>query len=165
MHAVAAVGLCLLALAPPAWLTIGLLLAVGSTLMPDRVPGWWLLLVLGLTQLGREPVAGDVTFHTLLAGLHLLHVLGAIAGPLPWSGRLQLRAVVRPLRRLIAVQLCVQPLAVVALLLLSPRPGEVPGLYLLSTAALGLVVWLLARPADVRDARDAAASTDQSAAG
>jgi uncharacterized protein YybS (DUF2232 family) len=84
-----AAALCLLVLDPPLWCAVGLTLAVVGTVVPRRVPLWWLLLLLGLSQLGREPSVTDVTFYLLLAGVHLLFVLGGLARLVPWEGRMQ----------------------------------------------------------------------------
>ena len=144
-----AAGLCVLVHAHPFWLVVGLLLAAGTTLAPDRVPAWWLLLLLALSQIWREPSVTDPTFYLLLAGVHLLHVLGGLARLLPWMGRLQLRALVSPLRRFVLVQTVSQAVAVGALLAFGGGPGSVTGLSILAAGALAIVAAVLARQASV----------------
>lgn len=140
-----AAGLCLLVLPPRFWLAAGLLLSAAVTLVPNWVPAWWLLLVLALSQLWREPSVTDLDFYLLLAGVHLLHVLGGLARPLPWRGRMQVGVLLRPLRRFVLVQAAAQGVAACALLTFGEGPGTVRGLSILAAAALGVVTAMLAR--------------------
>lgn len=140
-----AAGLCVLVLASPFWIALGLLLAAAVTLAPGRVPTWWLLLLLALSQLWREPSVTDLAFYLLLAGVHLLHVLGGLARLLPWKGRMQPGALVRPLQRFVLVQAAAQAVAAAALLAFGGGPGTVPGLSILAAVALGFVAAVLAR--------------------
>ena len=140
-----AAGLCILVLPSPFWIGIGLLLAATVTLVPDRVPTWWLLLVLALSQVWREPSVTDLAFYLLLAGVHLLHLPGGLARLLPWIGRMQVAALVRPFQSLVLVQMVTQPVAVGALLAFGEGRGTVPGLSILAAGALGFVAALLAR--------------------
>lgn len=142
---VVAAGLCLLVLAPPFWRAVGLLLAVVSTVFPNWVPRWWLLLLLGLSQYWREPSVTDLVFYLLLAGVHLLHVLGGLARLLPWHGRMQVVALARPLQRFAVVQVVTQSVAVGALLAFSGGRGTIPGLSILAAAMLGVVAAVLNR--------------------
>ena len=139
-----AAGLCLHVLVSPFWRVIGLLLAAAITLVPRWVPTWWLLLLLALSQLWREPSATDLDFYLLVAGVHLLHVLGGLARLLPWMGRIQVAALVRPAQRFVLVQAVAQPVAVGALLAFSGGPGTVPGLSVLAAGALAVVAAMLA---------------------
>lgn len=138
-------GLCLLVLESPLWLVIGLLLAIAGTLVPHLVPTWWLLLVLGLSPLGREPSVSDVAYYVLLAGVHLLHVLGSLTRLLPWDGRMQVVVLAPSLRRFVFVQAGVQPVAVGALFVFSGESGTVPWLSILAAAVLVFVAAVLAR--------------------
>jgi hypothetical protein len=142
--AVAAV-LCVLVLERPVWLVVGLLLAAGGTFLPALVSRWWVLLVLGLSQLWREPSVSDVAFYVLLAGVHLLHVIGSLAHQLPWHARMQRVAFTRPLRRFVLVQLVMQAVAVGTLFSFGGRRGTLTGLSIVAAAALGLVAAVLAR--------------------
>jgi len=138
-------GLCLLVLESPLWLAIGLLLAVAGTLVPHLVPTWWLMLLLGLSPLGHEPSANDVAYYLLLAGVHLLYVIGSLTRLLPWDGRMQVVALAPPLRRFVFVQAVAQPVAVGALFAFGGGPGTVPGMSILAAAVLGLVAAVLTR--------------------
>ncbi len=140
-----AAALCLLVLTSPSLLAIGLLLAMLGTFAPNQVPAWWLLLLLGLSQIWRKPSATDVVYYLLLAGVHLLHVLSSIARVLPWNGRLQVRTIVRPLRRYVLVQAVVQPVAGGALLAFDRGPGGVTGLSILAAGILCTVAVVLGR--------------------
>jgi hypothetical protein len=140
-----AAGLCFLVIAPRFWLVIGLLLSAAVTLVPNWVPTWWLLLVLALSQFWREPSVTDLAFYLLLAGVHLLHALGGLARLLPWRGRMQVGALVRPLRRFVLVQAAAQGAAACTLLAFGGGPGAVRGLSILAAAALGVVTAMLAR--------------------
>lgn len=140
-----AAALCLLVLERPFWLAVGLSLSVLVTLAPHRVPAWWLLLVLGLSQVWREPSVTDVAFYLLLAGVHLLHVLGSFARLLPWNGRVQAVALVPPLKRFVLVQAFAQVTAVGALFAFGDGRGGVPGMSIVAAAVLSLMAVLLAR--------------------
>jgi hypothetical protein len=140
-----AVGLCLLAFASPFWRGIGVLLSVASTLVPQVVSRWWLLLLLGMSQYFRAPSATDGVFYLLLAGVHLLQLLAGLAGMLPWHGRLQLSACVRPLQRYLLVQVVVQPVAAATLLAFGGGLGTVPGLSILTAALVAAVAAVFAR--------------------
>lgn len=136
--------LSLLVLAPPLWLAGGLLLAAGAVLVPRVVPAWWLLLVLGVSQFWREPSAANGVYYFLLAGMHLLHVLGALVRVVKWDGRIQVVALVRPLQRFVLIQAVMQPLALGSLLAFSER-GTVRGLSIIAAAALAALALVLAR--------------------
>lgn len=138
-----AATLCLLVLTSPPLVAIGLLLALLGTVAPDHVPSWWVLLLLGLSQLWREPLATDVVYYVLLAGVHLLYVLSGLARLLPWNGRMQVGTIVRPLRRYVLVQAVVQPVAAGALLAFDREPGGVTGLSLVAALLLCVVVVVL----------------------
>lgn len=134
-----AAALCLLVLTSPSLVALGLLLALLGTLAPNQVPTWWLLLMLGLSQLWRNPLATDVVYHLLLAGVHLLQVLSSFARLLPWNGRMQVGTFARPLRRYVLVQAVVQPLAAGALLAFGRGPGRVTGLSIVAALLLCVV--------------------------
>lgn len=140
-----AASLSFLVLASPFWRGIGVLLAIAATLLPGLVHTWWLLLLLGLSQVWREPSATDAAFYLLLAGVHLLHVLDSLARLLPWAGRMQLGALRRPLQRFALIQLVVQVVAVATLLAFGDRPGKLPGLSIVSAMALAVVAAALIR--------------------
>jgi hypothetical protein len=139
-----AAGLCTLVFDSRLWLGIGSLIAITATLVPHVVSPSWLLLVLGLSQLGRTPSASDVVFYLLLAGMHLLHVLSSLARVLPWRGRIQVVALARPVKRFVFVQAGSQAVAVGALLTFAGERGSATGLSILAAALLGVVAVVLA---------------------
>lgn len=142
-----AAGLCLLLFDSRFGLGVGLLIAIAATLVPRVVSPLWLLLVLGLGQFWRAPSATDVVFYLLLAGVHLLHVLSSFAKLMPWNGRIQLTALIRPLRRFVLVQAVSQIVAVGALLTFDGGGGTASGLSILAAAVLGVLAAVLARGA------------------
>ena len=139
-----AAGLCLFVL-KDFWLIGGLLLAVSGTVLPNLVHKGWVILVLGVSQLWREPSVSDPTFYLLLAGVHLLYVISSLAAQVPWHGRMQTVAFVRPVQRFVLVQIVVQAVAVGALLAFGERRGTVPGLSIVAAVVLGVVAVVLAR--------------------
>jgi hypothetical protein len=139
LFSVVAAGLCLLVLPSASLVAVGLLLAVLGTVAPKQVPAWLLVLMLGLSQLWRDPLATDVVYYLLLAGMHLLHVLSSLARLLPWNGRMQVRTLARPLRRYLFVQGIVQPVAAGALIAFGRGSGGITGLSLVSAALLCVV--------------------------
>lgn len=103
------------------------------------------LLVLHLRLFRRAATVSDVSFYLLLGGVHLLHVLRSIAALLPWHGRMQVGALLRPLQRFVYVQVIVQPVAFGALVTFGGAQGTVRGLSLLSAAVLGVLAAFFAR--------------------
>lgn len=142
---VVAGALCIIVLENPFWIGIGLLLAVAGTFLPNMVPKPWLLLVLGVSQFWREPSATDVDFYLLLAGLHLLHLIGSLAAQVPWRGHIQHAALLRPVRLFLPIQAVVQALAFVALSAFEDEAGSVPGLPIFTAAMLSIVAFVLVR--------------------
>jgi hypothetical protein len=135
------------------WLAVGLIFSLLAAAAPEYLFGWVVILFLGLGQLSR-PAGLTWQLLVLLAGIHLLHVLGALALAVPWRGWLQPRVFREPLLRFLSIQLPVQLLAVVTLLLLAPdahghRPLIVAAFAIVGAAALaGLALLLLRRRAD-----------------
>ena len=136
---IVAAGLCLLVLTSPLLVAIGVLLALLGTLAPNQVSTWLLLLMLGLSQLWRDPLAPDLVYYLLVAGVHLLLVLSSLARLLPWNGRMQVGVFARPLRRYVIVQAVVQPAAAGALLAFGRGPGRVTGLSIVAAGLLCVV--------------------------
>lgn len=151
---VVAIGTCAIVLKPGFWHAIGVGLAIASTFLPHRVPAGWLLLILGASQLARTPSATDPRFYVLLAGLHLLQLLSGFNQVLPWHGRIEAAALVRPFRRFALVQLFAQSGAGLALWLFGGSQRTVRGLSLVSATLLVLLVVLLARSAPTGDPID-----------
>jgi hypothetical protein len=122
------------------WLVLSVALTIGAAWAPHQLYGWGLILLLGAGQLGRHADA-ELSWHflVLLAGLHLLYVLGTLAPALPLRSWVQPGVYLAPLVRWVAIQIPTQIFAVVALLALSPdRHGHRP-VTVGSFAAIGVV--------------------------
>ncbi len=145
---VLAVLLCATTIEQPFWRGMGLLVAMTATLAPHVVPRWWMVLLLGAHQLWRAPLASEWTFYLLLAGVHPLFVLGALAKMMPWSGRVEVAVFVGPAKRFVLVQVGCQLLAVGALSGFGDARGTVTGLSMLAGAMVAVVAFVLARAAN-----------------
>lgn len=139
-----AAGLCVLVFDDRFWLGVGLLLAVAGTFVPNVIAKGWVIFVLGVSQLWREPTATDITFYVLLSGVHFLHVVDSLTRQIPWHARMQWVAFVRPLQRFVVVQTVVQFVAAVALFSVGGERGTVPGLSIFAAVVLGVVALVLA---------------------
>ncbi len=150
---VVAVPLLLVVFGSNGWLVVGIMLALLAAWAPEYLLGWLLILMLALGELHHRATL-SWRILVLLAGVHLLHMLAALALELPWRGWLQPAVFARPLLRFLAIQVPVQLLAVVALLLLAPNahghhPLSVAAFAVIGGGALGcLALLLLARRAD-----------------
>lgn len=140
-----AAGLCLLVLTSRSLVAIGLLLALLGILASNQMSTWLLLLMLGLSQLWRNPSATDVVYYLLLAGVHLLHVLSSLARLLPWNGRMQVVTIARLLRRYVVVQAVAQSVAAGALFAFARAHGGVAGLSIVAAGMLCVVAAALGR--------------------
>jgi len=132
------------------WLAVGIVLSVTAAWSPRYLLAWALVLFLAAGQLAHHPGL-SWRFLVLLAGLHLLHVLGTLTLELPWRSWIQPAVFVRPVRRFLVIQVPTQLLAVVALLLLAPshdghRPVTVAEFAVVGAIALVGVGLLLLRP-------------------
>jgi hypothetical protein len=156
--ALATVGILLTVLVygSSGWVAVGVIFSLLSAWAPEYLLSWMLIVFLALGELGR-PAGLTWQLLVLIAGVHLLHLLGMLALALPWRSWLQPRAFERPLLRFIAIEIPVQLLAVAALLLFAPnahgqRPLTVAAFSVVGAVALaGLALLLLRRKAeDVR---------------
>ena len=152
MLAIVGVLVSLVAYGSSGWSVVGILLSLSAAWAPRNLLAWVLIVFLALGELSRH-AALTWQFLVLLAGVHLLHVLGLLTLELPWRGWVQPAVFARPLLRFIAIQIPAQLLAVVALLALAPnahghRPVTVAAFTVIGAAALaGLTLLLLrARP-------------------
>lgn len=138
------------------WVAVGVIFSLLSAWAPEYLLSWMLIVFLALGELSR-PAGLTWQLLVLIAGVHLLHLLGMLALALPWRSWLQPRVFERPLLRFIAIEIPVQLLAVAALLLFAPnadghRPLTVGAFSVVGAVALaGLALLLLRRRAD--DAR------------
>jgi hypothetical protein len=138
------------------WSVVGIILAVAAAWSPRILLAWVLILYLAAGRLAHHPSL-NWQFLVVLAGIHLLHVLGMLALELPRRSWVQPRLFVAPLRRFLVIQVPTQLLAVLALLLLAPspdghRPLTISGFAVVGALALAGLALLLAgpRPDDAR---------------
>jgi hypothetical protein len=132
------------------WLAVGIVLSVAAAWSPRHLLAWVLILYLAAGRLAHHANL-SWQFLVLLAGIHLLHVLGMLALELPWRSWVQPKFFVAPLRRFLVIQVPSQLLAVVALLLLAPspdghRPLTIAGFGVVGALALAALAFLLAGP-------------------
>lgn len=147
---VLSLGLSVVSYGAAAGIPIGILLAVASPWAPYRLGPWGAILVIGLGQFTREPSLHWQSF-VLLAGLHLLHVLGSLTAGIPWRSWVQLTVLRLPLLRFVAIQIPTQLLAGLTLAVLAPnshghRPVSWAGFGLIGAVALAGLALLLVTP-------------------
>jgi hypothetical protein len=129
------------------WVTVGVIFSLLAAWAPEYLLSWMVIVFLGLGELAR-PAGLTWQLLVLIAGVHLLHLLGMLALALPWRSWLQPRLFARPLRRFVAIQIPVQLLAVATLLLLAPnahgrRPLTAGAVTILGAVALAALALLL----------------------
>lgn len=144
--------LALLVFGSSGWTVVGILLAVSAAIAPRYLLGWVLILLLAVGEL-RHPASLRWQLLVLIAGLHLLHVLATFALELPWRSWVQPAVFRGPLLRLVAIQLPVQGVAVLALALLAPahdghRPLTAAVLAPIGAVALVALALVLLGPRD-----------------
>jgi hypothetical protein len=132
------------------WLAVGIVLSVASAFFPRHLLAWVLIVYLAA---GRLPHHASLSwqFLVLLAGVHLLHVLGMQMLELRRRSWVQPQLFVAPLRRFLVIQVPTQLLAVVVLLLLAPNrnghgPLDIAEFGVLGALALVGLALLLAEP-------------------
>lgn len=144
---IAGLGLSVVGYGISGWLVVAVALSAGAAWAPQSLLSWALILFLAAGQLARDATL-TWRFLVLLAGIHLLHVLAMLTLELPRRSWVQPAVFVPPVKRLVAIQLPVQALAVVTLLLLAPgasghRPLTAGAFSVVGAAALaGLAVAL-----------------------
>jgi len=143
--AFAAVALPLLLAGVPSgpWTAIAALLIAVAVWRPRWLTAWVLIGVLVLSSL-VEPGTLSVRMLALVAGAHLLHLLGAWMLVVPAAARVQPAVLLPSLRRFVLVQVPVQALA--AILLQPGGRAPIPVLAGLSGVALLAVVGMLLPP-------------------
>lgn len=142
-----AVALCLAVAQPGFWLSIALLLTVASVAVPRTLAPWFLIGVLAFTVLLRPQSSTDWRVYVVIAGAHLLHVLGSWMLVVRPSSSLQPAALWPSIRRLLLIQAPVQVIAAGALLLSGAVQGRslVP-LAVVAGAGILAVTLVLAAP-------------------
>ena len=102
--------------------------------------GFLLAMGAGLLFAPADPFAPRA--FVLLFGIHLFVVLGAILGRMPWSARLELRALLASARRFAAIQVFSQLLALAAAWLYL-RDVSATWVAVLAGAALAVLAWVV----------------------
>jgi hypothetical protein len=132
------------------WLVVGIVLSVAAASSPRTLLAWVLILYLAAGRLAHH-ASLSWKFLVVLAGVHLLHVLGMLALELPWRSWVQPQLFVAILRRFLVIQVPTQLLAILALLLLAPspdghRPLTIAGFGVVGALALAGLALLIAGP-------------------
>jgi hypothetical protein len=129
------------------WLVVGFILSAGAALAPRFLSAWLLILVLGVSIFWQTPSPENWRFYIVLAGIHLVHVLAAQALSVPVTAWLQLRVLVRPLRRYVVIQVISQALAVLVLVVTAGAHNiSLPVLGILGAVALIAIALVLVIP-------------------
>jgi hypothetical protein len=147
---VLSLGLSVVSYGPEAGIPVGIVCVVVSPWVPYRLGPWGAILVVGVGQFTRDASLNWQCF-VLLAGLHLLHVVGAMTAGIPWRSWVQLAVFRLPLLRFIAIQIPTQLVAWLALEVLAPnshghRPVSWAGFGLIGAIALAGLALLLVVP-------------------
>lgn len=132
------------------WSVVGIVLSVAATCSPRHLLAWVLILYLAAGRLAHH-ASLSWRFLVVLAGVHLLHVLGMLALELPWRSWVAPKLFLAPLRRFLAIQVPTQLVAILALLLLAPsrdghRPLTIAEFGVVGALALAGLALLLAGP-------------------
>jgi hypothetical protein len=131
------------------WLAVGVIFSLLAARAPEYLVSWVLIVFLAIGELA-QPAGLTWQLLVLIAGVHLLHLLGMLTLALPWRSSLQPRIFERPLLRFVAIQIPAQALTVVALLLFAPnthgqRPLTVVPFTIVGAVALAALTLLLLR--------------------
>lgn len=137
------------------WLAVGILLSFLAAWEPRTMLGWVLIVFFAVGQISHHD-ALSVQLLVLIAGLHLLHVLSALATELPWRGWISVSVLTPSLVRFVAIQVPCQAVAIAVMLLLAPgagghRPVSIAALAAAGVVALAALALLLLNPADSQD--------------
>lgn len=128
-------------LIPVPYAILVVVLAAIGAVVPATFTTWAAIAVLALAQLG-QPL--DARASLFLVIVHLLHVIGGLQLALPWTGRLQVRALVSPARRWLTLQVPAQVLLVLALLARGlPLHGMLPAGAVAVATAVGIVAMVV----------------------
>ena len=132
------------------WSAVGTVLGVAAAWFPRQMLAWVLILYLAAGRLAHH-ASLSWQFLVVLAGIHLLEVLGMLALELPPRSWVQLRLFAGPMRRFLVIQVPTQLLAILALLLLAPsrnghRPLTIAEFGVVGALALAGLALLLAGP-------------------
>ncbi|MHA7986474.1 hypothetical protein ACX9R5_11755 [Rathayibacter sp. CAU 1779] len=142
-------GSASLLLVPEPFAVVSAALALLGAVLPASLAAWGTALVIGLAQLARPADAADWHPYAVLAVVHLLHVLGAVTLVVEPFGRMQVRALARPLTRWIVIQVPAQAVLAATLVLTTSgalRTPVLPGVFaVLAVLAVGVAAFLVVR--------------------
>lgn len=141
--AVLAGALCW-ALAPSGfWFAVCLAVGVTAALVPRTHAAWIFAFAIGLTALAHTPDPADWRPYVTLAGIHLVHLFGAMTVVTPARSSLQLATLVRPALGFLVIQVPSQALLAIALALTAAqRGGAIIQIGMLAPVAAGAVLVL-----------------------
>ena len=135
------------------YVAVALVIAAAAVLTGNQLLAWLLPVTLGAAGLTsspgttREAAAPEPVLFVLLAGLHLLHILGGLSRLLPFTARIELAALAAPFRSYVVVQLFSQAFAFVALRALGDAPKGPAFLPIAAGVVLGALALSLTRGA------------------
>lgn len=144
--AVASAGACLVTLTNLGWLIIGLVLTALALIFRRLMLPWLLILLLGASVFWQLPDPANWRFYLVLAGLHVIHLLGGLLAWIPPTSHVQLAVFAPMARRFLLIQVPVQVLSWLALVIWSGHSGAAPAFGVLAGIALALLAVVLALP-------------------
>jgi hypothetical protein len=102
-------------------IAVALFLTLATLVFPKTPAAWALGVFLALFSLGAFGAAPSWKFFVVLAGAHLLHIIGMTLAWLPIGGPVQLRVIGRLLRPFLIIQVPAQLVSLVVLNILSGK--------------------------------------------
>jgi hypothetical protein len=133
------------------YVVVAVTIGTAAVLTGNQLLAWLLPVALGTAGLTSSPGAtrvaatSDSTVFVLLAGLHLLHMLGGLSREVPFTARIELAALTAPFRRYAVVQLFSQAFAFMALRALGDDPQGSAFLPIAAAVVLGALALSLIR--------------------
>jgi hypothetical protein len=124
---------------------LAVILIALAAFRPRTMMAWAFLALTGASLLWQPPEP-SWRFAAVLLGVHLTHLLAAWSLHVPARALVQLRVFVRPLARLVAIQVVVQAAALVLLHVAPGTGGGAPWLGILAAAALLALALVLITP-------------------
>lgn len=132
------------------WLALGIVLSVAAAVIPQALLAWVLVLYLAAGRFSHH-ASVSWQFLVVLAGVHLLCLLGMLTLELPWRSWVQPRVFLASLKRFLVIQIPTQLVAVLALWLLAPaadghRPVTISEFGVVGALALAALAVVLVGP-------------------
>ena len=126
-------------------LGVTVLLLALAAFRPRTMMAWLFLALIGASVLWQPPEQAW-RFAVVLLGMHLMHLLSAWCLHVPAAALVQLRVFVRPLARLVAIQVVVQAVALAVRAFHDTSAASVPVLGIVAAAALVVLALVLVAP-------------------